>query len=651
MLQKCPSSSEENPELGFTGRSTIRPHRRRIIWISILSAAYILFYVGAIFLLRGQAWERVFARGGELDLTKVDLSSSGSLSLSGEWEFFAGHLGVNGQAPTLQARSSLLNVPGSWPAHETPSPGFDRRFGSGTYRLKLKLTPDRYYNVQFGAVTTTARIWINGKEHAAVGRPGPTPETHQAATRALSVVFLAKEEANELLVEVSNFDHHHGGLVEAPRLTDPDVFEAVHTLRIVYDCTMAVILFILGLHAVTIGFAWPSERASLYLGLFSLCLALQTIMTGSRIVSHLGIPWHVYIRIEYLSYVGALPFFVFFVQYSFPQEGWRVMPLLISSAAILYSAAIAVVDTAVFTAFAQPFTLIVVFSGSYAAFVCMRAIRTNKRDAIYITIGFLMVFGGICVDLLTILKSQVDLLIAPATAALFAHLNSLALTDRIAFSLFRSRQAVQKLHRMEKSFHNNRQMLRAARLLGSQERVNPHFLFNALNMVHSLVVSDPARAEAALLQLADVYRSITNASSKMQVPLSSEWELISSYLELQNVRFKGRIMFDLALRGDLRRIQVPPLALQQIVENCFKHGFVEGTENGGRIRIRILRFRDGLIMQVADNGRGFQGKAEGETMHSIRERMSMLYSTVRLRVRNRASGGACALLLCCDAVT
>jgi hypothetical protein len=624
----------------------IRPHRRRIIWISILSAAYTLFYAGAIFLLRGQAWERVYASRGELDLSRLDLSRTGSLSLAGEWAFFPETLGTDERAPILPAHGTVLNVPGSWQERQTPWPGFDRRFGAGTYRLALKLKQDHYYNLQFGAVTTAARIWINGRHHASVGKPGASPQTHQAATRALSVVFLAENDWNEIVVEVSNFDHHHGGLVEAPRLTDPAAFDSIHTLQIVYDCTMAVILVILGIHGMTIGFAWPNERASRYLGAFSLCLALQTIMTGSRILSHLGIPWHTYIRIEYLSYVGALPCFVYFVQHSFPAEGRREIPFFISIIAVLYASAVVFLDTAVFSAFAQPFMLIVVFSGSYAAFVCARAIRSGKRDAVYITLGFLIVFGGICIDLLTIIKSQVDLLIAPATAALFAHLNSLALTDRVAFSLFRSRRAVQKLHRMEKAFHNNRQMLRAARLLGSQERVNPHFLFNALSMVHSLVISDPARAEAALLQLADVYRSITNASNKMQVPLTSEWDLISSYLELQNARFKGQVVFDLALRGDLRMIQVPPLALQQIVENCFKHGFIAGAENGGRIRIRINRFRDGLIMQVLDNGRGVQGPGDGVTMHSIRERMSMLYSTVRLRVKSRPSGGARALLLC-----
>lgn len=633
----------------FQNRQQVRPHRRRIIWITVISCTYVLFYAGIIFILQEKAWETVNARNGVLDLSRVDFSRTSALMLAGEWEFYPNVLGDSGNRPVFQnVVARPLAVPGTWPEHQTSGLQFDSRFGYGTYRLVMMLPQHRHYSIQFGAITTAARIWVNGQMLATLGTPGKDPASHKAATRPISVVFVAENETNELIVEVSNFDHTHAGLIEAPRLGDPVAFQEIHTLRITYDIAMATILLILGINGLVSGFAWLNEQASRYLGLFNLCLAVQTLMTGSRIVSLLGIPWDVFIRVEYLSYIIALPCFILFVRHSFPLESSPRLPRLIVVTTGVYSVAVAFLDTAIFTKFAQPFMLIVVFTGAYTTLVCWRAIRTGKRDAFYISFGFLMVFGGICFDLLGTVKAQVQLLIAPATAALFAHLNSLVLIDRIAFSLFRAHQSTQKLYRMGRSFENSRQMLKAARIAGLQERLNPHFLFNAFNTVHSLVATDPTRAKEALLQLADMYREITNASNKLHVPFASEWGLISSYLELQNARFKGQVTFDLGLRGDLSSVPVPPLALQQLVENSFKHGLIAGKERRGRIRIRIVRFRDGLAMSLRDNGQGIQGVPTGETVNSIRERAAAIYSTVQLRIRNRRSGGAETLLILAD---
>ncbi|MCE9596787.1 MAG: histidine kinase [Spirochaetia bacterium] len=630
-------------------RPHLKPHRRRIIWITVLSCAYVLFYFAIIFVLKEKAWEKVSAVNGVVDLSKIDFSNTGALTLAGRWEFYPDVLSQAGQRPSFTGKKAqIISVPGTWPEHQTTGQGFDSRFGFGTYRLSMRLTPGRHYSLQFGAITTAARILVNGQLLATLGKTGTDATTHRAATYPISVVFLAESEWNELAIEISNFDHHHGGLTEAPLLGDPVSFQKILTLRITYDIAMATILIILGINGIVAGFAWMNERASIYLGLFNLCLGIQTLMTGSRVASLLNIPWPVFIRIEYISYIVALPCFILFVRNSFPQESSPRIPYVITFVTGVYVIAIVFLHSSIFTRFVQPFMVIVILTGLYATIVCARAIRSGKRDALYISFGFLSVFAGICFDLLGIIQAQVQLLVAPATAALFAHLNSLVLTDHVAFSLFRSRQSTQKLYRMGRSFNNSKQMLKAARLVGLQERLNPHFLFNALNTVHSLITHDPSKARDAILQLADLYRGITNASNKLHVPFASEWDLISSYLEIQNARFKGQVKFDLALRGDLGQIPVPPLALQQLVENSFKHGLVGGKENRGIVRIRIAPFRDGLAMILRDNGRGLAGLPVGETLDSIRERSAAIYSTVRLRLRNRPSGGVQCLLLLAD---
>lgn len=130
-----------------------------------------------------------------------------------------------------------------------------------------------------------------------------------------------------------------------------------------------------------------------------------------------------------------------------------------------------------------------------------------------------------------------------------------------------------------------------------QNRMDPHYLFNTLNTVHSLLVTDPQKADHALILLSETYRFLSDRIHERTIPFLEEWNFTVNYLELQRIRFSDSLSIRIRTSGDFSRLKIPPLTLQPLVENSFKHGLENRSEFGileisavetfGRVRVEI----------------------------------------------------------------
>ncbi|MBM4181242.1 MAG: histidine kinase [Betaproteobacteria bacterium] len=140
--------------------------------------------------------------------------------------------------------------------------------------------------------------------------------------------------------------------------------------------------------------------------------------------------------------------------------------------------------------------------------------------------------------------------------------------------------------------------LAEARLQALQARIRPHFLFNTLNSVLSLVRSDPGRAEAALENLAELYRGLL-ADNRQLSSLERELELARAYLDLETLRLGERLHVDWRVDNAPADARLPALVLQPLLENAVCHG-IEPSPEGGRVGVDIFA-RDGLLNVVVRN--------------------------------------------------
>ncbi len=145
----------------------------------------------------------------------------------------------------------------------------------------------------------------------------------------------------------------------------------------------------------------------------------------------------------------------------------------------------------------------------------------------------------------------------------------------------------------------------SARLASIESRIQPHFLFNALNSISSLIREDPARAERLVEQLASLLRSSLDTQEAHLIPLAREMKLVEDYLEIQRARFGDRLRYRLDVPASLAGAGVPPFSIQTLVENSVKFA-VEPRLEGGEVRVLAQLQGGRLEVAVSDDGPGFQ---------------------------------------------
>ncbi len=165
--------------------------------------------------------------------------------------------------------------------------------------------------------------------------------------------------------------------------------------------------------------------------------------------------------------------------------------------------------------------------------------------------------------------------------------------------------------------------LSEARLQALQARIRPHFLFNSLNAVLSLVRTDPRRAETALEDMADLFR-VFMADNRDLVPLEREVELCRQYLDIEQLRLGERLQIEWHADNMPRDALVPPLLLQPLLENAVYHGIEPSTEPG-TVVINIFQSRGEVHMVLRNPYRAAAPHQSGNRMAvgNIRERLAL----------------------------
>jgi two-component system LytT family sensor kinase len=203
--------------------------------------------------------------------------------------------------------------------------------------------------------------------------------------------------------------------------------------------------------------------------------------------------------------------------------------------------------------------------------------------------------------------------------------------------------------RIQLKLEEQERLLLQARMAALQNQINPHFLFNTLNSISSLVRFDPDTAREMVLKLATILRRLLNSTDSF-VSLREEVEFIDNYLDIEVVRF-GRDKLKVVKDLDPASLEamVPSMLLQPLVENCIKHGLSPKVEGGSiTLRSRVLESR--LVVEVEDDGVGMvpaQPHLEangvpgmGIGMANVAERLKVLYGdAAKMMIENREAGG------------
>ena len=186
--------------------------------------------------------------------------------------------------------------------------------------------------------------------------------------------------------------------------------------------------------------------------------------------------------------------------------------------------------------------------------------------------------------------------------------------------------------------------LARAKLQALNAQIRPHFLFNTLHTIGQLWRSGRSDdADAVLDRLGSLFSRVQLSTSKLEVPLGEELELVESYLAIEEARFRDRLRTTVEASAAARDCLVPPLILQPLVENAIRHG-VSAISSAGRVGVSAALENGHLLLIVTDDGPGVRARSSqpgsGTGLRNTRERLAQLYGAdAELRIDSPANGG------------
>jgi len=167
-----------------------------------------------------------------------------------------------------------------------------------------------------------------------------------------------------------------------------------------------------------------------------------------------------------------------------------------------------------------------------------------------------------------------------------------------------------------------------AQLASLESHIRPHFLFNTLNTISSLIQDDPKLAESLVGKLAALLRFSLDSNQQKVSRLGSEMELVRQYLEIESARLGDRLRYEIDVPQEMESTGVPAFSLQTLVENSIKHA-VANRLQGGAIRIASRAENGVVFLEVCDNGPGFSTDAirPGHGLHNLQGRLAALFGS------------------------
>ncbi|MCC7240402.1 MAG: histidine kinase [Acidobacteria bacterium] len=203
--------------------------------------------------------------------------------------------------------------------------------------------------------------------------------------------------------------------------------------------------------------------------------------------------------------------------------------------------------------------------------------------------------------------------------------------------------------RIEHRLQEQEKLLLAAKVEALKSQINPHFLFNTLASVSSLIRSEPDTARMVVQKLSGLLRKLMRSDEQF-VTLRHELDAIDEYLAIEVVRFGPRLTVQKSVSPEALDVVVPSLLLQPLVENAIKHGLARKI-GAGTITIRAWRERDTAVIEVEDDGLGISDErlqtamSSGIGLSNVHERLRVVYGAQgRLALSGSPGRGACARL-------
>ncbi|PCL92993.1 ATP-binding protein [Paenibacillus lautus] len=337
-------------------------------------------------------------QNGELQLEGWDFGTDGSIALNGKWAFYWNQLldPDDLKQGSFPAVSAYVDMPEYWTNYslngrKLPADGY------ATYRLTISgLDSEEPIALKLRNIYSSYALWVNDTLAASAGKP---ESTHEASIPKYgpSVVVPVKPDSDgrlTLLVQVANFTYPKGGINNAFELGDAKQLQQEKSVELVRDSLVIGSLLVIAVYHVILYVLRRNDVTPLYFGLFCMCMAVRTMLVGSRFILEIfpAFSWVWFAKVSYLTiYVGEL-FLISYIYHLFPQflsrKVWRLTQFFTISLTLL----VLITDIRVYDYSLIPFQIYSIGLVLYAVYASIRVARQRQEGAVLLILGFTLIF-------------------------------------------------------------------------------------------------------------------------------------------------------------------------------------------------------------------------------------------------------------------
>ena len=561
--------------------------------------------------------------------------------LEGEWEFYYRQF-IESDPQGEPKLSEMLEVPSSWAGN----PLYDSPYESGgyaSYRAYIKgFSYKDPVTIYIPNIASAYRIYLDGQLVTESGTLSKSAtDTWSTPSSSKQKILLTPEE-HEIVIEISS--ESYSGLYLAPIIADHSYtqnytysFLGIRYAFIGIVIYAAIILFILG-------FLSKVRYFSGWLPVLFLCLAFRMmISTEGYAISQ---PWFFNLSYEKMTLLMfASTFIIKLVSLIYLQDELRLklskeFTAFLSAAFLLVVVGVSFLPTSVYNNYY--FVVLQLVSTLADLYVINRLCQELAKGDPYagrLCFAYLFIFAGITVDALYT-NGMMPFLCSsfmPVCLSLFALQLTIIHADKAAKLFQRAREARELEHEVEK-----------ANMAVMISQIQPHFLYNALNTIKSLIRRDPKKAEQAVIDFSYYLRGNMDSLTHTEpIPFETELAHVKYYCDIELLRFSDKLKIEYDIQE--KEFCVPTLSIQPIVENAIKHGVTKKPE-GGTVRISTASDDKDYIVTVKDDGVGFDPSAIEEDdgrshvgIQNIRYRFeNMMHATVS--IESEKGVGTCVII-------
>ncbi|MFZ5944805.1 MAG: sensor histidine kinase [Bacillota bacterium] len=341
------------------------------------------------------------AANGKLDLSFWDLEEDGIIYLKGNWEFYWEKLISPKEFVVLKENLEgvYINVPDAWNDYNPDI----KREGFATYRLVItNINHEVPLGLDIPRISSSYKLWVNGNLLTDNGEIGITAEKSIPQSQPKTVFFNPEQDEIELILQISNFHHRNGGILENIKLGTEKQIKLAENWFLAFDLFVFGSLFVMGIYHLLFYFFRRKEISNLFFGAFCTIIGIRTLFVGRIFIFNLfpNIGWEAALKVEYLTFYLGTPLFILYLKSLLPREitnnvvGISIFISTVFSAIVLFNP---VKYYAKYNILFQFYVIITILYLLYALFLaCLR----KRNGAIAISLAVVFFVSTIINDIL-----------------------------------------------------------------------------------------------------------------------------------------------------------------------------------------------------------------------------------------------------------